>query len=167
VPSVPIRAVVPVGVSGMAAERLLCGRLPVNEAGRVEVESKKGVRQIQQHENPNSCICTRRRLSVLVEIEDVAHEVTKCSAIPILLETAARASPIFAHGWGIVQASLTDRSKDEIPGSCRSSSMQRAGYVAGGCLGRGRIGLWEEKVLFAGKRKRTVTPSETWSQQLL
>jgi hypothetical protein len=31
--------------------------------------------------------------------------------------------------------------------------MQRAGYVAGGCLGRGRIGLWEQELLFAGKKK--------------
>jgi hypothetical protein len=32
--------------------------------------------------------------------------------------------------------------------------MQRAGYVAGGCLGRGSIGLWEEELLFAEKGKK-------------
>jgi hypothetical protein len=47
-------------------------------------------------------------------------------------------------GGGVAQASLTDRSKDDIPGSCRSSPMQRAGYVARGCLGRGSIGLVEK-----------------------
>jgi hypothetical protein len=37
--------------------------------------------------------------------------------------------------------------------------MQRAGYVAGGCLGRGGIGLLDEQLLFAGKRKEVFKPS--------
>ena len=54
---------------------------------------------------------------------------------------------------GVAQASLTDRSRDEIPGSCRNSTMQRAGYVAGGCLGRGSIGFLEKEVLSGCKNK--------------
>jgi hypothetical protein len=57
---------------------------------------------------------------------------------------SSRKSEFCKRLGGVTQASLTDRSKDGIPGSCRSSSMQRAGYVAGECLGRGGIGQWEK-----------------------
>jgi hypothetical protein len=101
VPSVPIRAVVPVGVGDMAAERSHLERLPFNEEGQVGVESK-GDRYNRRF--PTHVSATEERLSVLVEIGCVAHAVVKRLAIPILLETAARASPIFAHGWGVAQA---------------------------------------------------------------
>jgi hypothetical protein len=145
VPSVPIRAVVPVGAGGMAAERSHLERLPLKV-----VVGQAGIASRGDRYNgrcPTHVSAMEERLSVLIEIGSVAHAVTKTLAIPILLETAARASPNFVKGWGgklVAQASLTDRSKDEEPGSCRSSSMQRAGYVAGECLGRGGIGLWEK-----------------------
>jgi hypothetical protein len=93
VPSVPIRAVVPVGAGGMAAERLHLERLPLKVVGQVGVVAL-------QREVSNSCTVSamEERLSVLIEIGSVAHAATKSLAIPILLETAARASPNFAKG---------------------------------------------------------------------
>lgn len=40
-------------------------------------------------------------------IELVAHAVTTSSATPILLETVARASPVFKGGWPTI-ASVTN-----------------------------------------------------------
>jgi hypothetical protein len=90
----------------MTYERSRLVRLPFNEEGQVGFEWRGNNRY--NREVSNSCICKGRRLSVLVEIGYVAHAVTKSSAIPILLETAARASAIFTHGLGGI-AGVTNR----------------------------------------------------------
>jgi hypothetical protein len=85
----------------MAAERPLLERLPINEEGQVGVDSRDDRYNGWCTTHVST---TEKRLSVLVGIGYVAHAVTRGFAVPILLETAARASPIFAHGLGIVQA---------------------------------------------------------------
>ena len=78
--------------------------------------------------------------------EVVAHAVTTSSAIPILLEAAARASPNLRDDWQGNASVTTDRSKGDKPGSCSGSTMQVAGNGARGCLGRGGIGLLQEQL---------------------
>jgi len=59
VPSVPIRAVVLVGVADMASERPRLVRLPVNEEGQVGVESR-GYNYNCEVSN-SFCICRRKK----------------------------------------------------------------------------------------------------------
>ena len=92
--------------------------------------------------------------------EVVAHAVTTSSAIPILLEAAARASPNLRDDWQGNASVTTDRSKGGKPGSCSGSTMQVAGNGARGCLGRGGIGLLQEQLSsIAVLRKRNKTSS--------
>jgi hypothetical protein len=88
----------------MAAERLRLERLPLIRKVKWE-SSREGAdtTNLTTRRFPTHVFCKGRPLSVPVEIGYVAHAVTKTSAIPILLETAARASLIFAHGWGVAK----------------------------------------------------------------
>ena len=89
----------------------------------------------------------------------MAHAVTTSSAVPILLEAAARASPNL-RDWQGNASVTTDRSKGDKPGSCSGSTMQVAGNGARGCLGRGGIGLLQEQLSsIAVLRKRNKTSS--------
>ena len=78
----------------MAAERSHLERLPLKVVGQVGVASRG---DSYNGRFPTHVSAMEERLSVLTEIGSVAHAATK-SAIPILLETAARASPNFAKG---------------------------------------------------------------------
>jgi hypothetical protein len=92
----------------------------------------------------------------------VAHAVTTSSAVPILLEAAARASPNLRDGWQGNASVTTDRSKGGKPGSCSGSMMQVAGYGARGCLGRGSIGLLQKQLSSIAEKEKSKLGSRYW-----
>jgi hypothetical protein len=84
--------------------------------------------------------------------EVVAHAVTTSSAIPILLEAAARASPNLRDDWQGNASVTTDRSKGDKPGSC-SGSDAGSGIWSKGMFGTGRYWLVAGAALvYCGKK---------------
>ena len=92
--------------------------------------------------------------------EVVAHAVTTSSAIPILLEAAARASPNL-RDWQGNASVTTDRSKGDKPGSC-SGSDAGSGIWSKGMFGTGRYWLVAEAALvYCGKKNKTSSVADT------